>query len=189
MQYKNDFIVFFVVFLLFLIAFFGKEYFELFNDREKFQEFIANFGIFGPLVIVATIVLEVIVAPIPGIVISLTAGFLFGPIEGAIYVYIGNILGTVLVFSFARKFGRSVVERFVKKEKLVKYEKLIQKRENFLLFFYFFPILPIDIISTVFGLSKIKFKKFLIVILLGYIPYSIVATNFGDYLAEIFFKF
>ncbi|MDA3815724.1 MAG: VTT domain-containing protein [Patescibacteria group bacterium] len=186
-RYKNDIIVGFVFIFLIAVFFFGKDYFNIFENREVFEEFISGFGVFGPLILTLIVVLEVVVAPIPGFVISLTAGFLFGSIAGSICVYLGNIIGTMLVFWFARKFGKPVVERFIKKEKLVKYEKIVSKRENFLLFFYFLPILPIDIVTAVFGLSRIKIKKFLIIVLIGYIPYSIIVTNFGDYLADWFF--
>ena len=187
-QYKYDFIVGVVVLALILVILFGKDYFEFFGDRDAFQNFVENFGFWGPLILILAVILEVILSPIPGFVIAVTAGFMFGPIEGAIYVYIGNIVGTLAVFGFARKFGKPFIRRFFKKNKFIKYEKIISQHENWLLFFYFLPILPIDVISSVFGLSKIKFKKFLLVVCVGYIPYAIFVTNFGDYLAEIFFR-
>jgi uncharacterized membrane protein YdjX (TVP38/TMEM64 family) len=168
-------------------AYLEKDRFGVFSNREAFESFIDGFGIWGPAVIIASIVLEVVIAPIPGFVPALTAGFVFGALAGSIYVYIGNILGTLLVFYVARRLGKLVVEKFIKKHRLEKYEKTIEKHENWLLVFYFIPILPIDVITAAFGLSSIRFKKFFVVILFGLAFYSAVITNFGDYLADMWF--
>ena len=127
------------------------------------------------------------VAPIPGYVPAITAGFAFGPALGSVYVYLGNMIGTLVVFFLARKYGKKLALHFVKKERLEKYEKMINRHENWLLVFYFFPVVPIDIITAAFGLSKIKVKKFVFVAAVGYVLYSVVSTNFGDLLANLWF--
>jgi uncharacterized membrane protein YdjX (TVP38/TMEM64 family) len=180
----------FVLALLVVAAAFlfdNRESFEVFSSKESFEGFVAGFGHWGPIVIILSIALEVVVAPIPGYIPAITAGFAFGPVLGSVYVYLGNMVGTLIVFFLARKFGKRLVEHFMKKERLEKYEKTINRHENWLLVFYFIPIVPIDIITAAFGLSKIRFKKFLIVSSLGYVLYSVVSTNFGDYLAGLWF--
>jgi uncharacterized membrane protein YdjX (TVP38/TMEM64 family) len=184
---RYDIIIGLIIFGLAFFAYLERDRFGAFSERESFESFIDGFGVWGPAVIIASIVLEVVIAPIPGFIPALTAGFVFGPIAGSVYVYLGNVLGTLLVFYVARRLGKLVVEKFIKKRRLEKYEKTIEKHENWLLVFYFIPVLPIDIITAAFGLSGIRFKKFLFVILLGLAFYSIVITNFGDYLAQLWF--
>lgn len=188
-KYKKDLLFAFFIIVLITLIVVGRDYSEFFNSRESFEEFISSFGFLGPLVAILVIILEVVIAPIPGFVISLSAGFLFGSIKGSFCVYLGNVIGTVFVFIFARKLGKHVVKRFFKEGKIIKYEKIISKNENILLLLYFFPVIPVDVISVAFGLSRTRFKKFLRVILIAYIPYAIVMTNFGDQLARWFFDF
>jgi len=186
-KYRYDITIFLVLILAVGFVYFEKDRFEFFSDREAFIAMVNSFGAWGPLLIIGTMILEVVVAPIPGFVPAITAGFVFGPILGSVYTYAGNLIGTALVFYIARKFGKRIVERFLKKERLMKYEKTIAKHENFLLIFFFIPILPIDVIAAAFGLSKIKAKKFFTYVCLGYVLYSVALTNFGDYLAEVWF--
>ncbi len=176
-----------VLLLAILWAFVEKDQLGLFGDKESFQIFINNFGVWGPVIIIGVIVLEVVVAPIPGFVPAISAGFIFGPIWGSVYNYIGNIIGTLIVFFLARRYGKFLVAKFIRKDRLERYCKAITRHENYLLVFYFLPILPIDIITAAFGLSHIKIKKFFLFSSLGFIIYSIIITNFGDYLARIWF--
>ena len=186
-KYRYDIIVIFTLVVVVWIAYIQRDKFDVFSDRLAFENFINDLGFWGPLAIVGSITLEVVVAPIPGYIPAITAGFVFGPILGSLYTFIGNVLGTAIVFFVARKYGKKLVLRFMKKERLEKYGHTISKHENWLLFFYFFPIIPIDVISAAFGLSKIHWKKFFIVSSLGFIVYSTISTNFGDYLSRLWF--
>lgn len=186
-KYRYDLAIALVLILIFSFFYIERDQFGMFSDRESFQSFVSSFGFFGPLVVIGSIVLEVVIAPIPGFIPAISAGFIFGPILGSVYTYIGNILGTLIVFLVARRYGKPLIARFIKGERLEKYCKTIAKHENYLLVFYFLPILPIDVITAAFGLSHIRKKKFFIVSSIGFVLYSIAATNFGDYLAKLWF--
>jgi uncharacterized membrane protein YdjX (TVP38/TMEM64 family) len=160
----------------------------VFATKESLKVFIESFGVLAPFILIFIIALEVIVAPIPGFIPALTAGFIFGPFWGAFYVYLGNIIGSLTVFFLVRGYGRSLAERLFNKERMIRYEKAISRHENWLLIFYFFPIFPLDVITAAFGLSKIKPKKFIIAILIGYLVYSVILAFFGDMIAEFYFK-
>ena len=161
--------------------------FELFNDKDSFETFINEFEVWGPIVAIGSIVLEVIIAPIPGFIPAISTGFIFGPILGSVYIFIGNVIGTLLIFFLARKYGKLLIAKFFRKDRLEKYSETINRHEDYLLVFYFLPIFPVDLITVAFGLSYIRFKKFFIVSLLGLLFYSILITNFGDYLANLWF--
>ncbi|HDZ85698.1 MAG TPA: DedA family protein [Candidatus Moranbacteria bacterium] len=188
-KYKYRYDIALAIIIILFIAFFVllKNDFGVLSDREQFQEFIKGFGSLAPLVIILIIIIEVIIAPIPGFVPIISAGFIFGTIEGSIYTLIGSIVGSVIVFLLVRKFGRYIVLRFVNEEKLNEYERAVGRRENILLAFYFIPIFPTDIISIAFGLSNIKFKKFIIFVSLGFVVNVFILNYFGDYLARLYF--
>ena len=186
-KHKYDVSIFlvFVLFVAFLIIF--RDKFGILSDRESFEQLIRSFGIFAPFAIIIAIIIEVVLAPLPGFIPAISAGFIFGAFYGSLYTYTGNVLGSFLVFWLSRKFGRAIAERLFGGEKLKKYEDLISRRENFLLFLYIFPIFPIDIISGAFGLSGISFKKFALAVSIGFVTHVLVLNLFGDWLARIFF--
>jgi len=186
-HYRYDFVVLGLIVFSFFLIWQQEIKIELLQDRQLFESYVASFGIWGPVVIVLVIVAEVVFAPIPGFVPALSAGFIFGSFWGTIFTYLGNIIGTAIVFFLARKIGRPVIEKLFKKERLTRYEKAINRHENWLLFFYFLPILPLDILTAAFGLSVTSARKFFFVAGMGYAFYSLVLNFFGDYLASLVF--
>lgn len=186
-RYKYDVAILLalVAVVSFFVALRGQ--FGFLEDRGSFEQFIKGFGAWAPLVIILTIILEVVIAPLPGFVPAISAGFIFGALEGSIYTYIGNVAGSLLVFWISRRYGRMILEKFTEPKKIEKYEKMIARRENILLFAYVFPILPVDIISGAFGLSKIGFKKFAAAVAVGFIVHVLILNLFGDYLARLYF--
>jgi uncharacterized membrane protein YdjX (TVP38/TMEM64 family) len=153
------------------------------GSPEKIAEKIQTFGVLGPVILIILIMLEVIVAPIPGAIISVTSGYAFGAVWGSVYSYIGNILGTAIAFMISRKFGRPLVEKIIGNEKLNYYDSFFRERGVLLLWLIFlFPIFPSDIISFVTGLSQLRFRKFLMIIIIAFVPNLILLNYFGSML-------
>ncbi|MCF7812634.1 TVP38/TMEM64 family protein [Candidatus Gracilibacteria bacterium] len=185
---KKEFLSAIILFCLILIfLFFLEEKLSFLQNRESFENFIEGFGVWGPLVIIFVIMAEVVFAPLPGFLPVLSAGFLFGPIEGGIYAFIGNVGGTLIAFFLARKFGKKFIQRFTQKSTLEKYEKKIEEHENLFLLVYFIPFVPLDIVSFAFGLSGVRYRKFIPFICAGYLFYVLIFSFFGDYLAKTYF--
>jgi uncharacterized membrane protein YdjX (TVP38/TMEM64 family) len=164
-----------------------RENFGVLSDREVFREYINGFGFWAQLVIILVIVTEVIVAPVPGFIPITAAGFIFGPIEGSIYAYIGNVAGSAIAFLIARKFGKYIVEKLVTKKRVEKYEKMISRHQYLMFAMYFLPIFPVDILSFAFGLSDIKTKKFILLVAISFISNVILLNIFGDFLTNLYF--
>src|SRR5680860_443152 len=93
----------------------------VFSSRESLQLFIESFGAIAPLVLVFVIALEVIVAPMPGFIPAVTAGFVFGPFWGAFFVYLGNVIGSLLLFFLVRRYGYRLGKFLFKETKMVRY--------------------------------------------------------------------
>ena len=187
-RYRYDLAIALALVLFGLLAYFLRNAFVFDFSREDLENFVMSFGPAAPLIIISIIVLEVVVAPIPGFLPALTAGFVFGSIQGAIYTYLGNIIGSLIVFFLVRKFGRPAAARLFKEDRLEKYSRAVARHENLLLAFYFIPLIPLDILTAAFGLSGVRAKKFISVILLGFAVYAAAFNLFGDYLAELFFR-
>lgn len=174
-----------LVFVIFLLVLFSNIGAFFYTNMDSVQGFIEKAGIFGPIIIVLLIVLEVIIAPLPGLFVMITAGYLYGPVYGSLYSYIGNVLGSLVAFLLAHHFGRPFVEKIVSHSLIIKYDRFFKLHRKHLLFLYALPIIPVDILSFICGLSKLDWKKFLIVVLVGFIPNTILLASLGDYLSRI----
>lgn len=186
-KYRYDIFIWAIIVVLAVLLYKFQNKFELFSSREQFETYVQSFGIWAPIVVILFLILEVVIAPIPGSIPALTAGFIFGPVFGSVYAYIGNIIGTVIVFYLARKFGQRIAAKLFELHRLKKYQNAIDRHENLLLAIYFIPIFPLDIITGAFGLSAVKPKKFFTVVACAYAVYVIAMGIFGDYLANLFF--
>jgi len=177
----------FAIFLIFLIVLSALFFYLLssFDSPQAVAEQIGKFGIFGPIVIILLFTLEILVAPIPGFILAIASGYAFGGFWGAIYVYVGNLLGTSIAFFLSRRFGRPLIEHFVSSKKLDRYDCLLQNHGKILLWLiYLIPLFPSDIVTFLIGLTKMKWKNFISLVAIAYLPYVFLLNFFGASLFE-----
>ena len=75
---------------------------------ERVQAFFRDAGVLAPVAYVLFVVIEVIIAPIPGLMLYAPGGLIFGPWYGGVLALIGNILGAGLSCSLTRTLGKSL---------------------------------------------------------------------------------
>lgn len=173
--------------LLILLLFFaavtvwiGGPLLDMLGDPDEFRRWVDSHFLFGRLIFIGMVVLQVIVAVIPGEPMEIGAGYAFGAVEGTILCLMGMALGSSLVFLFTKKLGIRMVEAFISREKLQSL-KFLQNAErlNFVLFLAFLiPGTPKDILTYFAGLTPIRLRTFLLLTTLARIP-SVVSSTLG----------
>ena len=154
--------------------------FEALQQPETWRSISEAYPVFAPIAIVLIIITEVILAPIPGGLLPVLTGFLFGPFLGTLYSWSGNVIGSLIAWYLARTFGTSLVEKLVTKETLAFYDTFLQKRQPLLWVVYALPFFPIDILSLSIGLSTISFKRFSRMVALALLPSMFLLNYIGD---------
>jgi uncharacterized membrane protein YdjX (TVP38/TMEM64 family) len=158
----------------------GGSLWSLFQDRAALQAWIVFFGAWAPLVSIALNAAQVIIAPIPGQVIGLANGYLFGVWLGTLYSLIGVMLGTGMVLVFTRKWGRPFVVKLIRGEQLEKLDHLVARRGALFFFLIFLlPFLPDDLTCFAVGLTELPLGRMFVLIALGRLPGLFVATWVG----------
>jgi uncharacterized membrane protein YdjX (TVP38/TMEM64 family) len=163
------------------VVLFGR-YAALLTDPFALREWIRGYGPFAPLVFITLQAAQVILAPIPGQVLGLASGFLFGAWWGTIYSLIGATLGTVVALVLARRLGRPYVETVFSAETLTEFDAITNDDGPLALFLVFLvPGLPDDVICFLAGLTEIKFWTIVAISVIGRVPaYAVVnATGAG----------
>lgn len=156
-----------------------------FKDLQAVQDLIQSFGILGPFFVIIFFILDVVIVPIPGPLVAIAAGYLYGKLTGTIISVVGNILGSVIAFCLARKFGRPFVEKLISEKELSHFDGIFKKRGLHALWIgYIFPIFPSDTISYAAGLSKVKFRTFFIIMSIGFIPNMFILNFYGNFLYD-----
>jgi len=149
-------------------------------DAQALRTWIAGFGIFAPLVFIVLQATQVVVAPIPGQVVALVAGYLFGPVYGTIYSLTGVLIGSAVAFSLAKRYGRSFVERVIADEVIDRFDAFVERVGVPGLFaFVIIPGLPDDAICFLSGLTTWRLRTFIAVIAVGRLPAYVITVYAG----------
>ena len=164
----------------------------LFTDRSRMEALVAKGGIFGPLLFVAIQIVQVVIPIIPGGITCAVGVVLFGAWYGLLYNYIGIVIGSFINFYLARRYGKCFVQAFVKEETYEKYAGWLEKGKKFDRFFalaIFFPCAPDDFLCLLAGLTRMSWKRFGTIILLGkpasIAMYSLALVYAGSWLGGL----
>jgi uncharacterized membrane protein YdjX (TVP38/TMEM64 family) len=154
----------------------------LWRDPELLTAWIARLGVWGPLGIILAEILQVALAPIPGQVVGLAAGYLYGPWRGAFFCLVGLALGTWIAAGLARQLGRPLVERWARPDLLARLDAYAQRRGAWALFLIFLlPFLPDDLCCLLAGLTPLRLGEIVLLALVGRAPGVIASTLLGAY--------
>lgn len=152
------------------------------ESPETFRAYVASHGMLGKLLMIGVVMLQVVVALIPGEPFELGAGFVFGWLEGSILCLIGMALASCLVYLAVRKWGVQVAELFFPMEKIRQYSFLKNEKKLDLLVFVLFliPGTPKDLLTYVIGLTPMRLGAFLWLTTLARLPSIVSSTVTGS---------
>ncbi|GGN98937.1 TVP38/TMEM64 family protein [Haloarcula pellucida] len=155
------------------------------TDPEWVRARIAAFGVLAPLAFLALQTAQVVLAPIPGQVLASVGGYLFGTLRGTGYSMTGVVLGSTLVFVAARRFGRPYVERVVDPAALDRWDEFVARTGVSGLFVLFLlPTFPDDVLCFVAGLTDIRLRTFLTLVVVGRTPSFLAVAYAGTQVAD-----
>ncbi len=156
------------------------------SQPENFRLWVDQRGVWGVAGYMFIVIVQVVVALVPGEPFEIAAGYAFGAWEGTLIYLAAATLGSILVFGLVRRFGRKlVVDLFSeKKVSLLRFLKSTRKKELLFALIFALPGTPKDLMCYVAGLTDIPWPVWLIICSLGRIPAAITSTIGGDALVE-----
>jgi uncharacterized membrane protein YdjX (TVP38/TMEM64 family) len=176
-------IAFLVVFILAVstaLWYWREPVWQFFNNQERVRTWISGFGPWAPMVSIALNAAQVLAAPLPGQIIGIANGYLYGVWLGTLYSMIGLVAGRALAMLLGRWFGRPLVERLVKPEQLTKWDSIAHRRGALFFFLIFLlPFLPDDVVCFLVGLSPLPILRMSVLSALGGLPGVFVSCWVG----------
>ena len=167
--FKLTVVVVIIVFLVSSVMFFLKKagLLSVLNDVNEVRKYIEEFGPLAWVLFVALQILQVTILPIPSILMVTAGVLMFGVIKGALLSSVGIILGSLMGFFFGRLFGVKAVKWMVGERALNKGLKLIEGKDKTLFSLMFLlPFFPDDMLCFVAGLTNIKAREFVIIVII-----------------------
>lgn len=149
---------------------------------EDFRIWIDGHGILGRIVFVLLVVVQVVLAVIPGEPFEFAAGYAFGWLEGTLLCMLGIVLGSAVIFLLVRKFGKPFVRLFFPDKDLdeLKFLQNNSRVSTVTFFLLFLPGTPKDLLSYAAGLTKMRFSAWLVIVAVARIPSVVTSTVSGD---------
>lgn len=150
------------------------------------ETFLEAYGNISTIVFIGLQCIQVIIAAVPGELLEIAGGYIYGTFSGTVYSLIGIALGSAINFYIARLFGFSLLRLFIPEKTLVKLSTLLngQKSKSAMLILFLLPGIPKDILCYISGLLPVRPLFFLIASTLARIPALIVTCYIGANLRE-----
>ena len=170
----------FLLLSLLIFWFAGRPLIRFAQEPERFRQWVDQQGLWAHVLFTGMVILQVIVAVIPGEPLEIAAGYAFGAVEGTLLCVLGTFIGGILVFLLVRRFGLRAVEVFFPPEKLRKLRFLHNERRlsQWVFFIFFLPGTPKDLLCYFVGLTAMPLRTWVLISAVARLP-SIVTSTVG----------
>ncbi len=147
-------------------------------DVAALEAWVKDAGVLAPIVFILIYAL-VTVLFLPGSVITLAGGALFGPVLGTLYNLSGATLGAVLAFLISRYLASD----WVAEKAGGRVRQLIKGVEGegwrFVAFVRLMPLFPFNLLNYALGLTRVRLLHYLIATYVFMLPGAIAYTYLG----------
>lgn len=149
-------------------------------DVDGLVMWVAAFGLLAPLIFFVTRAVAAVLL-VPGSLMGMAAGVLFGPVWGAVYNLFASTAGAVLAFSVARYIAPNWIAQNVSgRDRLTRLVEGVEAEGwRFVAFVRLVPLFPYNILNYALGLTRIKISHFTLASLICMIPGDIAYVYIG----------
>lgn len=147
-------------------------------DAASLQTWVESAGAAGPVVFIV-IYAAATVLFLPGAVITLAGGALFGPVWGTLWNLSGATLGALLAFLIARHLGADWVTRRAGPRLRSLNEGVSAEGWRFVAFVRLVPLFPFNLLNYALGLTRIPLAAYVLASAIFMLPGALAYTWLG----------
>jgi uncharacterized membrane protein YdjX (TVP38/TMEM64 family) len=142
------------------------------------QQELKSFGPWSPILFVLVYSLATVLF-VPGSILTVAGGALFGPLWGTLWNLSGATLGATLAFVVARYIGSAWVRRSAG-ERLARLIRGVEEEGwRFVAFVRLVPLFPFNLVNYAFGLTRIGLGEYAIASFACMTPGAVAYTYLG----------
>ncbi|MBI1921982.1 MAG: TVP38/TMEM64 family protein [Geobacter sp.] len=173
-----------VVIVVILLA--TAKYFNVQELLKSALKWIADLGIWGPIIFIAIYILACVLF-IPGSILTLGAGVIFGVVKGAAIVSIAATLGATCAFLAGRYLARDWVAKKIEGNQRFKAIDEAVAREGWKIvgLTRLSPVFPFNLLNYAFGLTKVSLRDYFFASWIGMIPGTVMYVYIGSLAGDI----
>jgi uncharacterized membrane protein YdjX (TVP38/TMEM64 family) len=146
---------------------------------------VAELGPWGP-VLFALLYILFAVTMAPAFLLTVAAGALFGVWRGSVLVFVSATLGAIAVYVVAHRLaGTRLIARIIRDRRVAAVRLAVAGEGAWVQFLLrLSPIVPYVLVNYAFGLSRVRFRDFLVACL-GMIPAIVMYTYYGKVVGDV----
>ena len=152
---------------------------------QSFAAWVDGLGAWGPAVFIVGYALAV-AAFVPGSLLTLAGGAIFGLVRGTAFVFAGATLGACGAFLIARYLARRVVERRLgANPRFAAIDRAIAREGRKIVFLLrLSPVFPFSLLNYALGLTRVRFVDYLVASL-GMLPGTLLYVYGGKVIGDV----
>ncbi len=151
----------------------------------RFASWVDGLGPWGPLAFVVGYAVAT-VAFVPGSVLTLAAGAIFGVLEGTLLVFVAATLGAIAAFLVARYFARDAVAARVEGDaRFAALDRAVERQGRRIVFLLrLSPVFPFNLLNYALGLTRVRLWDYAVASL-GMLPGTLLYVYSGKVVGEV----
>jgi uncharacterized membrane protein YdjX (TVP38/TMEM64 family) len=151
----------------------------------RFAEWVQGLGVLGPIVFILGYIVAT-VAFVPGSLLTLAAGAIFGIGAGVAYVFVGATVGATLAFLVSRYVARSAIEQKLQGNKRFEAIDRAVAGEGLKIVFLLrlSPVFPFNLLNYGLGLTQVRLRDYMLACF-GMLPGSVLYVYYGKLAGDV----
>jgi uncharacterized membrane protein YdjX (TVP38/TMEM64 family) len=149
------------------------------GDENRIKDWVSQFGIWGPIVIIVSLVMQMFMFIVPNILLIMISILSYGPLWGALLAWFGIFLASTVGYMIGNKLSPVVVQRLVSAKTQRNLKEFIGTYGMKAIIVLRLSTFSNDGLSLVAGLLNMEYKRFITATLIGITPVIIVLAIFG----------
>jgi uncharacterized membrane protein YdjX (TVP38/TMEM64 family) len=149
-------------------------------------EWISSLGAIAPVVFILAYIVACVLF-IPGSIMTIGAGVLFGVVRGSIYVSIGATIGATVAFLIGRYFARDWVAAQLAGKATFNEIDVAVGREGWKIvgLTRLSPVFPFNLLNYAYGLTRVSLRDYVIASWIGMLPGVVMYCYIGSLVGDL----
>jgi uncharacterized membrane protein YdjX (TVP38/TMEM64 family) len=148
-------------------------------------EWVEGLGAWGPLAFISVYAIATVLL-VPGALLTLAGGAIFGVVDGTLYVFFAASLGANLAFLVSRYGARSWVERRLEESpRFAAIDSAVARNGlKITLLLRLSPIFPFSFLNYALGLTQVRLRDYVIACA-GMLPATLLYVYYGQVIGDV----
>ena len=150
-----------------------------------FAEWVKGLGVWGPVAFIAGYVVAAVLF-IPGSLLTLAGGAIFGLTKGVMIVFLAAVLGSSAAFLVSRYVARSSIERrLAGNARFAAIDRAVGAQGRKIVFLLrLSPVFPFTLLNYGLGLTNVRFVDY-VVASIGMLPGTLLYVYYGKVIGDV----